>query len=309
MGPRLFNVYLNDLPYVSDHLELALYADDSNFLLANKNIGHLESLANNELMKIKEYFDSNGLSINTTKTTYLLFCPKNKKKEPIQIKLGNIELQESEHISFLGVYIDNKLSFKQHFVKVYDKVKTGLNGLILTKQNLTYRAKLNIYNSLVHSHLTYGALIWLSNINNKHLKALETLQKKALRIIFNTKYNSHTNNLFYKSKITKVRDIFKKESILIIHKYKNNMLPKEIQRIFTNNMLSSKINTRNTKDITPKRTNSTNNTIVNILDKWNENATWASSTSKISELKRLINTNLNTWEDCKKDNCYTCKNK
>ena len=261
-----------------------------------------------ELTKFKSYFDSNGLSINTSKTTYLLFSPKNKQKKPIEVKLGNIVLHESEYISFLGIYIDNKLSFKQHYTKVYDKVKKGLNGLILTKHKLTYRAKMNIYNSLVHAHLTYGALIWITNITNKQLKSLATLQKKAMRIIFNTKYNSHTNNLFAKSKITKVNDIFEKESILLIHKYKINKLPSEIQNLITNNIQTVKIKTRNTNnnDISPKRTNSNNNTIVRIMDNWNKNATWASSTTKISELKKLINNNLNTWENCETNNCYIC---
>ena len=131
-----------------------------------------------------------------------------------------------------------------------------------------------------------------------------------MRIIFNAKYNSHTNNLFYKSKITKVKDIFRKESILITHKYKNNNLPKEIQKIFADNIQTTQISTRyiNTKDIIPKRTIGNNNTIANILDKWNENATWASSTNKIGELKRLININLNKWEICEINNCYICNN-
>ena len=308
MGPKLFNVYLNDLPYVSEYFEMALFADDSNFLLANKNIGYLETLVNKELTKVKSYFDSNGLSINTSKTTYLMFCPKNKQKVPIKIILGDIVLQESEYISFLGIHIDNKLSFKQHYLKVYDKVKNGLNGLILTKHKLTYRAKMNIYNSLMHSHLSYGALIWISNINAKQLKSLATLQKKAMRIIFNTKYNAHTNNLFFKSKITKVKDIFEKESILLIHKYKNNNLPAEIQNLITNNIQTEKINTRSTynNDITLKRTNANNNMIVSIMDNWNKNATWASRTTKIGELKKLININLNVWENCETNNCYIC---
>ena len=167
---------------------------------------------------------------------------------------------------------------------------------------------MNIYNSLVHSHLSYGALIWISNINAKQLKSLATLQKKALRIIFNTKYNAHTNNLFFKGKITKVKDIFEKESILLIHKYKNNNLPAEIQNLITNNIHTEKINTRSTynNDITIKRVNATNNTIVSIMDKWNKNATWASSITKIGVLKKLININLNVWENCETNNCYIC---
>ena len=76
--------------------------------------------------------------------------------------------------------------------------------------------------------------------------------------------------------------------------------------------MESDIRGASLKDITTLycylETIGTNNTIANILDKWNENATWASSTNKIGELKRLININLNKWEICEINNCYICNN-
>ena len=49
MGPKLFNLYLNDLPSVSDLLDVALFADDSNFLIANTDPKSLEKQINNEM--------------------------------------------------------------------------------------------------------------------------------------------------------------------------------------------------------------------------------------------------------------------
>ena len=126
MGPRLFNIYLNDLPSVSKTLETALFADDSNFILSHKNPRILEEVINTELALIKDYYDSNGLSINTSKTTFL-HISKKREKPTINIKLGDSDLKESSQISFLGVIIDNKLTFKGHFEKVYNK-KKGLMG-------------------------------------------------------------------------------------------------------------------------------------------------------------------------------------
>ena len=102
------------------------------------------------------------LTLLFAKTTYLYLCPKNQKREKLNIKLGEVELYESAQIKFLGIEIDNRLSFKGHFEKVYEKVKKGLNGLILTKNKLNLQSKLNIYHSLIHSHFNYGAIIWAS---------------------------------------------------------------------------------------------------------------------------------------------------
>ena len=114
----------------------------------------------------------------------MIFRPKNKKKFNFNIKIGSDDLTESEELTFLGVIIDNKLNFSSHFKKVYAKMKKGLNGLIMVKNQLSYRAKLNVYHGLIHSHLNYCSLIWLSNISKKQLNMLRVLQKKAIRIFF-----------------------------------------------------------------------------------------------------------------------------
>ena len=121
MGPKLFNVYLNDLPCVSEFLDISLFADDSNFLVANSDLDLLEIQTNTELLKIKDYFDSNGLSINISKTTHLHFNPKQKNRGSLKIKLGDEELKESNHLTFLGIKIDNKLTFKDHFENPLNK--------------------------------------------------------------------------------------------------------------------------------------------------------------------------------------------
>ena len=63
-----------------------------------------------------------------------------------------------------------------------------------------------------NSHSSYGAIIWINNLSKKQLNMLKPLQKKAIRIVHGTKYNSHTNELFQKSRITKVENIFNKQS-------------------------------------------------------------------------------------------------
>ena len=68
-----------------------------------------------------------------------------KKVKKFTIKLGGDELEEKEFVTYLGVIFDNKLQFNEQFKKVYDKMKSGLNGPIITKNQLNYRAKLAVY--------------------------------------------------------------------------------------------------------------------------------------------------------------------
>ena len=137
LGPLLFDIYINDLCKSIDGVTV-LFADDSNFIFSCKNTNDLNTKINKELKIIKEYLIANGLSINTEKTTFLHFVPKNKKRNKLEIKIGDKEIKEVECLRFLGVLIDNKLCFKQHFNMILKKIQLGLRGLIMTKNMLNY---------------------------------------------------------------------------------------------------------------------------------------------------------------------------
>ena len=83
-----------------------------------------------------------------------------------------------------------------------------------------------IYNTLVQSHFNYGLMLWKYN-----LKRLEKLQKKAVRIIANSKYNAHTEPLFKSLNILKIKDTFNLKLLKLYHNYINNKLPSYIQSI------------------------------------------------------------------------------
>ena len=306
MRPRLFNCYINDLPDCSKVFFSVLFADDSNFILSHPDPEILEALVNNQLSMIKDYFDSNGLSISIPKTTYIHFCPKNKKKHNLSIRIGNDELKESEQIVFLGVTIDSRLSFQGHFEKVYQKAKKGLNGLLIVKNTLNVRAKLQIYFSLVHSHLVYGGLIWLSSLKSKQINVLKSVQKKALRAIYNVKYNAHTSKLFNQSKVTKIENVFEKESILLTHKYLNLSLPKEIIKIFDDSLQNTAIHTRSIAKSNLKIKRDLTKGNLMFVTNWNNCPMSIRENESIKDVKKMILAKQNEIEVCQKNNCYVC---
>ena len=307
LGPKIFNLYINDLPKISN-LQTILFADDSNFLLSNKDPELLSKQVNEELKKIKDYFNCNGLSVSIKKTSFMIFTPKNKEKVKLDIKIGIECIKESEEIRFLGVTIDNKLNFTPHFNKVYDKMKKGLNGLIMVKNQLSQKAKLNVYHSLIHSHLDYCAMIWISNIKKKQLNMLKVIQKKALRVVFGTKYNAHTSGLFQSNGITKVENIFERDSLLLTFKYQNKSLPKAIIELYDNSMYGNNILTRHQTSciLRPKKELRNGDLMYDIIDNWNRIGSNLREEKYFKDFKNKIKTLLNKYLKCEKKNCYSC---
>ena len=110
-------------------------------------------------------------------------------------------------------------------------------------------AKIKIYNSLILSHLNYGILVWGFK-NSKILK----LQKKAIRIICSKKSNAHTDPLFKNLKLLKLNDIFTISKFKFYHKYINNKLPDNLQKLpLQLNQEIHQYNTRQSRNIyTPR---------------------------------------------------------
>ena len=102
-----------------------MFADDTNLFISSINVDDLFSDMNCELNKISLWFKANKLSLNLTKTTYSLFHPASKKRflrEPLSfLKMDNILIERENATKFLGVLVDENLSWKQQINDVSTK--------------------------------------------------------------------------------------------------------------------------------------------------------------------------------------------
>ena len=78
LGPLLFIIYENDLPNASSLTQSLLFADDTNIFCSHRGTDHHVSIVNNELSKIVTWLKANELSLNLTKTIFMIFHPRQK---------------------------------------------------------------------------------------------------------------------------------------------------------------------------------------------------------------------------------------
>ena len=126
---------------------------------------------------------------------------------------------------FLGVLIDDKLTWKDHIELVKSKISKSVFLLSRAKHVLNYSALLTLYNSIVLPYFTYCCELWGCTYKSR-LKSLEILQKKVIRIIHAAKYREHTKPLFYESKILKLNELVDLSIAIIMFKAYNMLLPK-----------------------------------------------------------------------------------
>ena len=216
---------------MSDCLKFILFADDTNLFCSGYDIIKLSEVVTKELNKLKDWFAVNKLSLNVNKTNYMIFSNKNCVLD-VKIQISNIEITRVKVTKFLGVLIDEKLSWNEHIALVKSKISKSIFLLNRAKQVLNNRALHTLYNSIVLPYLSYCCEIW-GNTYKSRLNCIVLLQKRAMRIVHGVHYRDHTNRLFYESRSLKFSDIVSLNVAIIMFKAHNVMLPQNLQALFT----------------------------------------------------------------------------
>ena len=120
------------------------------------------------------------------------------EKPPVDIVFDGTPLEIVSHIKFLGITVDNKLSWKLHIDSICKIISRNIGIINKTKFCLPLSSLLTLYSSLILPYLNYGILVW-GNTYQTLLDKLLLLQKKSLRIICHTAYLSHTDPLFFEN--------------------------------------------------------------------------------------------------------------
>ena len=184
---------------------------------------------NQELNKIKEWFCSNRLCINLTKTNFQLYAKRSVDVIP-SIKISNVNIERATCVKFLGVVVDEQLSFKQHIESVAKKLSVGI-GLLYRGREVLNRNQLTLlYNTILLPNLTYCNLIWGINFPS-HLDRLKILQKRAARVILGIGYSEPVSHRFQELGIIPITNLVKKRCLIMIYKMKHSLAPTQTQHL------------------------------------------------------------------------------
>ena len=233
MGPILFLLYINDICAASSLLSFVLFADDSNAFVRGKDVNNLICSVNTELIKVTNWFKANRLLLNIKKTHYMIFSHKNVVVNK-EVTIGVDIIERVQCTTFLGVKIDEKLSWKNHIDHVNNKVSKCIGILYKLRHALTKRWLINLYNALILPHLNYCNIVW-GSVCPSVMSRLFITQKRALKIAMNLPRRTATVHVFEMAKVIKVTDINKIHMAIFMFKYIQGLLPSG----FTNKFASS----------------------------------------------------------------------
>ena len=317
LGPLLFIIYINDLCNATTNFKPVLFADDTTLVSSlcafvnteNPTLNTCDTV-NKELNDINDWLITNKLSLNATKTKYMIFHYRQQRVIPnLNLKINNVQIERVFVFDFLGLTISDTLDWSHHINKISNKIIKVIGVMRRIKRYVPLDTLKTIYNSLIQPHLYYCILCWgFSNTR------IQKLQKRAIRLICGSKYNAHTDPLFKRLNILKIQDIFTLQCTKFFYRFSNDKLPTYFDEFFSRNNSIHDHNTRSSNDLhlfqfrnqTSRNCirfnipNLVNNLPQNVKEKFKTHSIWGFSNYLKLHLIR------NYVEDCVIRNCYIC---
>lgn len=222
LGPVLFIIYINNLLNLESTGKILSFADDTAIFYSANTWSELKNKAEIDFKNIKRWFDFNKLTLNCEKTKYLPFASYSTGLP----NMGNLSIdnnssiKEGEFSKYLGIIIDKHLRWDLHIKHLINKIRYLLATFKCLKQFLDINQMKIIYHSLIESQITYGQIGW-GGVAQNHIKNLEVLQKRFLKIIVNKKATYPSNALFSECKLLDIRQLYSLSILVYLQKNKS----------------------------------------------------------------------------------------
>lgn len=185
-----------------------MYADDTSLFSSSEDLDELYSKANSYLVKYKEWFDSNKLTLNAKKSQLIIFHRKQRKLRTTEnnITIGSEVVEKVDYTKFLGLLIDKNLSWDRHILNLSRKLSKYVPIIYRIRKICNLKSLKLLYNCLIYSNLIYCNSVW-GHCKSVALNPLLITHKKIIRALAGVGSLHPTEELFRELSLLNLRSI------------------------------------------------------------------------------------------------------
>jgi len=179
LGPYVFLTLINDLTSMT---ELHKFVDDCT--LSEIISKHEISTMQHEMDSLAKWSESNHMNINIKKTKEMLLGSIANNPPPA-VQLANSSIDRIHSYKLLGLLVSDTLKWNDHVSSICSRAATRLHFLKLMKRAaMSTDDLIYYYQTVVRPVTEYACVVWNSSITKGQIKQLESIQRRAVKIIF-----------------------------------------------------------------------------------------------------------------------------
>ena len=224
LGPILFNLSINNLFFFIEVVSMHNFADDNTLSAWGETVSKLIETLESESNIAIDWLTKNEMFINPDKFQAIILDKKKSNLTNIPLTIDNQTIKSVPSVELLGVDLDDKLNFNLHISNIF---RSAANQL---KSYLSFNAKSILINSYIISKFNYCPLVWIFS-TAKSLNKIESLQKRALRFLYND-YSISYEGLLETSGKVKMSVNTLRNLCVEIYKTINKLNPEFMNNIF-----------------------------------------------------------------------------
>ena len=198
------------------------------FTLKTKDIVRVAAILNEDLINIHSWLCANKLSLHVGKTNSILICNHQRVRHlpttNLDVKLGETNIEQVGNLKYLGVSIDAKLNFDQHFDDMTKKVNGGLGILKRCSSCIPFDTCKSLYYTLILPHMDYCSTVW-SISSAKNIARIQRLQNRAMRVILKAGPRTHIEDMLSTLHWMSVRQRIHFNKMVLMWRVSHNLAP------------------------------------------------------------------------------------
>ena len=251
MGSLLFLTYINDIANIPNlDSSPRLFADDTNVFFSGKDPDELMKKGNATVKLIQDWMTTNKLCLNSDKTCFIIFNRSQFNNNIIRLYLNGVELTQVTSVKFLGVTMDERLSWKNHIQEIQSSLINYSGIFYKIRNKIPQNVLKNLYFATVYPKLLYAIEIY-ANTCPTYLTDLKIINNKLLRILQNKPKSTCIDDLYKTFNTLPVDKLFQFKLLQFAHKliYSKASLPSVYDSYFNLNSNVHSYNTRIKADV------------------------------------------------------------
>ena len=231
LGVLLFQLIINDMFSCLRYCTSILYADDTTLLLVGRSLKFLKLKVQHDSGRLSEWLKMNHLKLNVQKTKCVLFN-REALFPRVDLQVDGQIIETVRKYKFLGVTLDQTLSFVDHFNEIYGKLVKSSFIIRFFSRLLSEDTLRTLYFAYYHSHLTYNLNVWWPFLVQSARDGLNILQKRIVRNMCKAHLRQHSMPLMKKHKILTTADKSYVMNCKLVHRIEHKNCSEPIKHLF-----------------------------------------------------------------------------